>query len=180
MLTYRRLAASSIVRLLLCGRPAAIGLVVMAAVVDAIQGMIGGGTRTHVFEKCHKRCAPARADCDASAAVVLEHWRVGIFAALHHAFPRLIFTRLPHAMCGVHARVPFGAVASARLRLPAFQSGALHDFHGAALALATPTRLIAWESQRNAGNCRQSAKSLSGQIDVFGRHAMNSTLLGAF
>lgn len=85
--------ASFVALLLGASRPSAVGGLVVAVIVDAIQRMIGGWTTTHVGQEGLVRCAPAFADDDTALCVQSVAGATFTGTAVNHRGPRLKFRR---------------------------------------------------------------------------------------
>ncbi len=73
-------------------RPAAISGLVIAVVVDAINGMISGRSRPHVGEKIFERIRPSLADSNSTTAIETVVLIVGVVAAAFNALPAGVFS----------------------------------------------------------------------------------------
>lgn len=85
-------AVSSLLRLR-C--PTAIRRLVVAVVIDTIQGMLWRRLASHVSQEVLERCAPSLTDRDSAPSVVCPRSSFSIKAATLHVGPRPIFRRLP-------------------------------------------------------------------------------------
>lgn len=83
--------------------PAAIPGGIRPIVVDAVNAVLRGGTRTHICKEGFKGVRPFRADRDATPAISLERVTVGVQAATFQTRPDIVFRRGTHPMpqCGV-------------------------------------------------------------------------------
>lgn len=70
--------------------PIAIVRLIVPLIVSALDGVIHGRSRPHVFQECPKGLPPATADLNASGAIVFVVATIRAIASLHHAAPRLI------------------------------------------------------------------------------------------
>lgn len=166
---------TAIVRLLLSGGPFAVGRLVIAVIVDALQS-VARWSLSHVVVERLERLTPTLADRDSTASIVDVSVPARIFATLFHGFPRVVFWRPVAAMFGVSDLVPFGAIAPAGHDRPSSQKNARDGFFSAAVASANPHRWVRFRDSRE-GN--QAAKPLICEIDDRWRHACHSTSCGA-
>lgn len=83
--------------LLIIGRPSAITRLIVAAVVDALQGVEWRRFRAHVGKEVVK-ALPTFADGNAAPAISWVLRSFGILAALLHGAPRPVFRRVAFAM----------------------------------------------------------------------------------
>lgn len=85
---------ATIIRLLAARGPRAVLRRVRAVIVDAFQGVFGGGTPADIAQKCLKRLSPLLAYRDATAPIVTEVCGVAIQAARLDRLPRFVLGRL--------------------------------------------------------------------------------------
>ena len=136
-----------------------VGLVV-AVVVDAIEGMERCWALTDVRKKGNEVCAPFRAHFNTSRPVPLERRRQRIMAAVTSLTPRGVLRSLPSA----ESLSTFGAPAAAIGGSTRAKRAAVNNYFGTAIATAAPIRLIARLDIR-AVKHYPAAKSLSGQVN---------------
>jgi len=83
---------ASVIRLLFSRRPSAIARLVIAIIIDAIQGMCRTWTRSHVLRKISK-LHPLRTHANATPTVVYVGAVSGLGAAPHHSGPYEVLAR---------------------------------------------------------------------------------------
>lgn len=86
--------ASLIARLFGGSAPFHIAWLVMAVVVDAIDGMLIAWPRPHIGKELLEGMAPLLADANSTPSVVFESRMRGILASADNSRPSLIFTRI--------------------------------------------------------------------------------------
>jgi hypothetical protein len=74
------------------GSPAAISRLIVAIIVDAIDGMLRGRLAPHIGNEILVTIAPAITNCDAPATVVLKILVPLVVAAGPHVFPTAILS----------------------------------------------------------------------------------------
>jgi hypothetical protein len=160
----------SLVLTLLKGRsPAAVVGSVRTVVVDPLDRQ-PRRRFAHVFKESLKAGAPAAADRNASAAVVLEPLVLGVGAALFHRCPAFEGGRAPAPMYS-DAGAQLFTMKTAATHCEAGGHGRHRDgFFSATVALTKPNSSFEFVSIQNA-NSDKSAKPLAG--DIFeSRHAV--------
>ena len=140
--------------------PAHVAGLVVAVVVDAVEGMERCWALSDVRKKGDEICAPFRAHFNASCPVPLERRRQRVMAAVTSLTPRVVLRSLPSA-----ARLgPLGSPAAAISRRSRTKRPAVYNCLSAAIATAAPVRLIACLNIR-AVKDRPVVEPLSGQIN---------------
>ncbi len=90
-------AVPSLVAVLLrSGSPAAVAGLVVPIVVDAVDAVVQRWPRSKVFKKGGVTLAPALANGNPASSPVLEQHIIGVFAALNHFGPSVVFGRSLH------------------------------------------------------------------------------------
>ncbi len=82
---------ATILALLQFCRPPTIAFFVVSVVVDSINGCLGERFMSHVLKKVNERRAPAVANDDSPATVVVVFAIAGVVASAFHLFPRRVF-----------------------------------------------------------------------------------------
>lgn len=152
---------SSISRLFNAGGPAAVFLAVAQCVVNAVNAVLCRWTRPHVVIEGLKGL-PFSAHGNASAAVVLVHLFVRVFASSKNSAPDFIFCGFGHAVRCLSGRNKFTLKASAGLCSQRSEFSQVDVDRAAAIASAKPVNPLALESHRILGN--KSAKALASDI----------------
>jgi hypothetical protein len=99
-LAIRQQAISAcIATLFFVGRPATIARLIGAIVVYAVQGMLRGRIRSHIFKKCFKRINPALADSDSATSIARISGIVWVVASLLHSLPRVVLSAVRFTVC---------------------------------------------------------------------------------
>ena len=107
---FRELVASETVSLLsgrvrlarglfLHGRPAAITRLIVAVIVDAVNGMGRRGTRPHVCEEVQKAFVPSFANGDTTSTIPMPVLQFGVTAPLAHVNPCAVLGRHSASYC---------------------------------------------------------------------------------
>lgn len=171
--------AQTVHALLAPRRPSAVLGRVRSVVVDAVEGVLRGGLRSHVGKEGVEATTPAVAYRDPSAAVGGVATMRRLLASSDHA---VVGSREGMSVEQEAPREPASAVtlrerfpldAAARLGVSAHEVGCAHDRATPAIALARPGHLLV---PVGAGprNDVQTAEALAGQIERFG-HIPNVT-----
>lgn len=118
--------------------PAAIAGLVVAVIVDPIDGVLEGWRLAHVLEERIEGCGPSFADANPPSPIRRIHRRAGLRATGHHLTPDVIDSGSGLAVLGVGLGRPLPPEAAATLdpARPELIGGYLVPI--AALALATP------------------------------------------
>ncbi len=158
--------------------PAAIARRVAERVVDAVN-RVTVWARPHVGVEVFE-LQPTWIDHQAFRSVAFEHLRVRVFAALKHARPDAVFTRLVESVLGAGRSDRFSALASARFRA-AFQvmAPALGGFPAFAAAFPPDLSAVVPVRRRRSADHSQSFEYTPGQVDYWSAHTGHSiTFLG--
>ena len=166
---------ASVVRLLLCCGPLAIGRFVMAFIVNAVKRVARGWSFAHVIEEGLERLTPRWADSNSSAAVANIGRQAWIFATLNHVLPSVVFRNAIHAMRAMRDHVPFASVASTRCGRASTEQRAGDRLFDAAIAAADPFRRVRFRDSRQS---HEASKPLIGQVNNGWCHMRHSTLFG--
>jgi hypothetical protein len=161
-------AFPSVRDLLFSRSPAAIFWRVVAVVVHAIKAEMLSRSSAHVREEIGE-FAPALADANATAAVILETFHVGIAAPCMHRLPDAVF-RCCFAMSGFamrHSCRMFLLPTSAGFRMPAYDVVRLGFECATTLAAKPPDRELSWQMNSYDFECDDFPEALPGQIEAF-------------
>lgn len=137
------MTVAPVVPLLKRGSPADVARLVVPVVVDAIDRVLTGRTRTDVLKERLKRLAPFVTYTNTATAVVLVAGGVWIAAAVFHQRPDSVLSGACHAVGSPAGLGPVGSevvrpVAAARLRATLPQFVLPHEAFGTAVAAADP------------------------------------------
>jgi len=154
-----------IARLLLSCRPSTIARLIVALVVDAVEGMFGRRARAQIGVEIRKRFAPASAYVDAASAVSVPPIQERVAASASHLLPRFVLGRGAHAMSLRRFRGPFSLKTAATAVSVRSEVSQLSLTEIAAGAPTEPVALLA--GRRHEMENRQPSKALSGQIKSF-------------
>lgn len=149
-----------------CG-PAAIVRRVRAVVVDALNRVLVGWSWPHIGQKSLKAIEPSSAHGDASAAVVLEPFVTGVYAALPCCRPHGIFRH--QSVANFQAQggsQSFNTKAATANGLPGLKVYAPDHGDLAAVASANPSAALSSSSRRGhiAIQHDEASESLARQI----------------
>jgi len=163
--------------LFLPGRPTAVGRLVMAVVINAINGMFGRRPSAHVLNKSGVGLAPAVADANTTATVMTIANVIRVTASGFHALPDFILWRgFPACALAVRAvrdsRV-FSSQATATLCPTGTQRSGLGHDRPSAFAMAKPSAIAFADALFCPEHYRQAAKSLPDQVTT---HMGNFTI----
>lgn len=153
---------SFISRLLPCSRPAAVVGRVALRIVDAINRVLRGRARAHVFEKCFERGFPLRADRNPARSIAAIGRFFGIVAALKHVSPNSILTDLVHSVLGIAQPNSFPLKAPAASRGSINQTTRTNDDSFPAGTVTQPS--IAFRFHSNWFEHREPSEFLIGEI----------------
>ncbi len=153
---------------------------VMAVIVDAVQGMLRRGAVPHVGVKLSERSTPTRTHANPAAPVIRKAVVLRVFAPLDHVRPRPIFGRAVLPVRPLVNLIPFSTQTSARLSIAHFQIMGRDVFQGSAVAETLPFRAFAGVSPFGWLQREQSTEAVPLQICPFGCHKVDSTLFGVF
>lgn len=129
-----------IARLLKCVAPFAVLWFVAEVVIQPVDRVVQGWSRSHVGVEVSERILPTLTDRDASCAVILEGWRTLVVATILHAVPDAVFTAPSHVVRRDQRSQLFSRAASAGLTSASRQLASCDDAFRAAIATATPRR----------------------------------------
>ena len=153
---------SSIKYLLLHRGPRAIGWAVFLAVIFAFYCVLRGGAWPHVFIEVGK-VIPPLANPDASLAVILIAFTIGVIASCSYVFPHAILWRFREAVPQTSGAESFLGNTATALRVPPSQVICRCDGAAATVASAEPVSALA--GAFNIFNGRQAAKLGAGNIN---------------
>jgi len=97
--------------------PRAVARLVRAVIVSSFQGVLRGRTGPHVCQEVDERLAPASADGDPPAAVVLVANGLRVVASLLHHLPCFVLWRVLPAFARADARTVLEPLVRGRLGL---------------------------------------------------------------
>lgn len=172
-LPRQQLRATTVVLLLAHGGPADIARLIVAVVVNAIDGMQGGRTRSDVFQKARERLQPIGANANASAAVIGIAWIVGIATTIFHADPRQVLRSAAQAVCQVGCQQSL-QLAPARTWLTTLERGVLRlEFPPAVTATARIAATVSGGHWTENSQCANA--TADRQVDLRASHAPDLT-----
>lgn len=146
------------------GGPTDVAGLIAGVVVDAVQGVVGGGRRSHVGQECLKRIVPAVTNPNPASTVVSIGLVVGVVAPTFHPVPRTVLLRSRLPMCrqlrAAHVATQTATTTGAALS----QLGRFLRDHRSAIALTLP-KAMPWAA-RSRGDNQQAAKALAHQVSI--------------
>ncbi len=151
--------AASVGPLLFRRRPAAIARLIIAVVIDSVNGMLGRWARPHVGRECLETHSPSLAHRNAASSVVLKICEPAIAASVDHVRPNVVNRSTRHAVLKIHHGGAFSPKAAAACCVAISQMLRLDCFHFATIAPAFPTAIA------NIRQRSQPPKSLASPVD---------------
>lgn len=165
----------SVPGLLALRRPSNVARLIAAIIVDAVDRVLHGRARAHVFDKGLEGVAPSRADYDSTTAVSKEPRRFGVLAPGDHLSPDVVAGVLRHPVRSASGDGRVARETPTRLRRSASQSCRADFFADLpAVADALPPGPL-WPSARVRNTLLDSepSETLTSQLRAFA-HLINT------
>lgn len=165
-----RLAVSSIFLLFRSSRPLNISWLIIAIIVNAINRVLFGRSKTYIIKEGIKRISPLVTYFYSATSIIFKGSSFQIITTSRHTYPGIPFFSPCHSMSSsIYSRAPnFIIQTSTTLRSLGSKRASASNVLAAAVTLAKPESISTPSrfGRRHALNCHQSPKSPTRNINM--------------